>query len=172
MLRKDKPDGNDSRKDDAALAPTGQGRVDRFDDVDRWFDDLRRNFFRVGPIALLPDLIQDRFSLREPRLDLIDNGSEFLVRAELPGISKDDVDLTLTPDGLAIRAETEVRREEAETGYCYRERRHSAVHRTLPFPAQAVPERAVASLKDGLLEVRVPKREPTPETKPVKVRVD
>ncbi len=110
--------------------------------------------------------------MQAPRVDLIDTGREYLVRADLPGVSKDDVELRATPDGIEIKAESKRQREEKEKGYYYRERSYSALQRTLPFPEEVLPDQAEASLKDGLLEVRIPKREPTPEKKPVKVRVE
>src|SRR5205809_328970 len=68
-----------------------------FDEVDRWFDSFRRSFedrFWGGSLARVtgPDA-----AVREPLVDLIDKGSEFVVRAELPGVAKEDVDRTGTP---------------------------------------------------------------------------
>src|SRR5438093_5567292 len=72
--------------------------------------------------------------VRQPLVDLIDKGSEFVVRAELPGVAKEDVDLTVTADGIEIRAETNRSREEKEKNYQYRERMYQALQRVLSFP--------------------------------------
>ncbi len=56
--------------------------------------------------------------------------------------------------------------------YFVRERRYEALRRTLSFPAEVKPDFAAATLKDGVLEVRIPKKQPTPVSKPVKVRVE
>ncbi len=98
--------------------------------------------------------------------------AEFVVRAELPGVAKEDIDLTVTKDGIEIRAETNRSREEKEKNYQYRERTYQALHRVLSFPEEVKADLAAATLKDGVLEVRVPKKEPTPEPKPVKVPVE
>jgi len=145
-----------------------------FDDMDRWFDNFRRSFedrFWGGPLARWTDT---DLRVREPLVDLIDKGSEFVVRAELPGVAKEDVDLTVTADGIEIRAEAETNRsrEEKEKNYQYRERTYQALHRVLSFPEEVKADLASATLKDGILEVRVPKKEPTPEPKPVKVPVE
>jgi len=142
-----------------------------FDEMDRWFDEFRRNFERRfwGPEALWGET---GIRVREPPVDLLDKGSEFVVRAELPGVAKEDVDLNVTPDGLEIRAETNRSREEREKDYYFQERTYQALQRVLPFPAEVNADLASATLKDGVLEVRIPKKEPTPETKPVKVRVE
>jgi len=143
-----------------------------FDEVDRWFDSFRRSFedrFWGGSLARVtgPDA-----AVREPLVDLIDKGSEFVVRAELPGVAKEDVDLAVTSDGIEVRAESKRSREEDEKDYFYSERTYQALRRVLSFPEEVKADLASATLKDGILEVRIPKREPTPEKKPVKVPVD
>src|SRR6266852_1381491 len=133
------------------------------DDVDRWFDTFRRSFeerFWGGPLGRWSD---SGLRVREPLVDLVDKGSEFVVRAELPGVAKEDVDLTVTNDGIEIRA---------EKNYQYRERTYQALQRVLGFPEEVKADLAAATLKDGVLEVRVPKKEPTSEPKPVKVPVE
>src|SRR5438445_568190 len=63
-------------------------------------------------------------------------------------------------------------REEKEKNYYYQERTYQALQRALKFPAEVKADLAAANLKDGVLEVRVPKKEPTAEPKPVKVPVE
>src|SRR2546425_12272748 len=156
----------------ASLARTTVSPVAWLDDMDRWLDNFRRSLedrFGGGPLARWTD---SDVRVREPLVDLIDKGSEFVVRAELPGVSKEDVDLTVTADGIEIRAETNRSREKKDKNYEYRERTFQALHRVLSFPEEVKADRASATLKDGILEVRVPKKEPTPEPKPVKVPVE
>src|SRR5213083_1004843 len=155
-----------------SLARTTVSPFPWLDDMDRWFDNFRRSFEeRLGgsPLARLTD---SDLRVREPLVDVIDKGSEFVVRAELPGVAKEDVDLTVTPDGIEIRAETTNSRDAKEKNYEYRERTYQALQRVLSFPEEVKADLAATTLKDGVLEVRVPKKEPTPEPKPVKVPVD
>src|SRR2546427_6878978 len=143
-----------------------------FDRLCRWFTNVRRRLqgrFWGGPLAEWPD---SDLRVREPLVDLIDKGSEFVVRAELPGVSNEDVDLTVTADAIEIHAETNRSRKENEKNYQHRERTYQALHRLLSFPEEVKADLASATLKDGVLEVRVPKKEPTPEPKPVKVPVE
>src|SRR5213596_470275 len=140
----------------------------------KWTDgsSFRRSFedrFWGGSLARVtgPDA-----AVREPLVDLIDKGSEFVVRAELPGVAKEDVDLAVTSDGIEVRAESKRSREENEKDYFYSERTYQALRRVLSFPEEVKADLASATLKDGIPEVRIPKREPTPEKKPVKVPVD
>ena len=142
-----------------------------FEEMDRWFDDFRRSFEQrswgpQGPWG------ETGLLVREPLVDVIDKGSEFLVRAELPGVAKEDLDLNVTDDGIEIKAESNRSREEREKNYYFQERSYQALHRFLSFPDEVKPDLASASFKDGILAVRVPKKEPTQESKPVKVRVE
>ena len=106
------------------------------------------------------------------RTECFEEDIEFVVRAELPGVSKEDIDLKVTSDGIEIRAKADRSREEKEKDYYFRERTYQAYERALSFPQEVKADLASATLKDGLLEVRVPKKQPTPESKPVKVPVE
>src|SRR5712692_8669674 len=161
-----------AKEEQTSLARTTVSPFAWLDDVDWWFDSFRRSFeerFWGGPLARWSD---SDLRVREPLVDMIDKGSEFVVRAELPGVAKDGADLTVTDDGIEIRAETNRSREQKEKNYEYRERTYQALHRVLSFPEEVKADLASATLKDGILEVRVPKKEPTSEPKPVKVPVE
>src|SRR5213083_3256097 len=106
-------------KKEQSLARTTVSPFAWLDDMDRWFDNFRRSFedrFWGGPLARWTDSDP---RVREPLVDLIDKGSEFVVRAELPGVAKEDVDLTVTSDGIEVRAESKRSREEDEKDYFY-----------------------------------------------------
>jgi HSP20 family protein len=170
MMRKNKD--KLAPREDKGLARVTPSPFDWFRDMDRWFDEFRRGFedrFWGTPLSRWEDA---DFRVREPLVDLIDKGSEFVVRAELPGVAKDDVDLNVSPDGIEIRAEANRSREEKEKDYYFQERSYEALRRALRFPAEVKADFASASLRDGILEVRVPKKEPTPEPKPVKVPIE
>ncbi len=153
-----------------SMAP--RSTADWFAEMDRWFDNLRNEFEQRfwGPIA--PVEREGGLAIRQPPVDLADNGREFVLTAELPGVNKEDLDLRVTPDGIEIAAETRREKEENEKDYHYRERSYSSFRRVLPFPEEVIPEQVEARLTDGVLEVHLPKREPTPKREPVKVRVE
>ena len=146
--------------------------TDWFTEMDRWFGDLRTEFDRKfwGPIA--PFGREDPPFVRQPPVDLADNGREFLLTAELPGVKKEDLDLQVTPEGIEIGAETQSESEDRGKDYAYRERSYASFRRFLPFPEEVLPDQVEAKLTDGVLEVRLPKKEPTPKREPVKVRVE
>jgi len=110
--------------------------------------------------------------VREPTIDVQDKGVEFLVTAEIPGVSKDDVEIRATPNSLEIRAETRGEQETKDETYIFRERNYSAYYRSLPLPDEVVPEAVAATMKDGTLKVRLPKKELTPPPKSVTVKVE
>ncbi len=122
-------------------------------EMDRWFDDVRRGFEQSwGPAPFASGLAE----IREPAVDLRDTGAEFVVTAELPGVSKDDVEIEATPEGLEIRARTQGDREEKDADYCYRERNYRSFFRGLQLPAPIAPDKVAAMLENGVLEVKVP----------------
>lgn len=102
-----------------------------------------------------------------PRANLYDAGEELVLVAECPGLSEGDVNLQLHQDALTIAGE---RREEAPEGYSVhrRERGSIAFSRTFQMPYKVDPDRCEASLKNGLLTVRVGK---AAEAKPRQISV-
>ncbi len=139
-------------------------------DMDRWFDDVRQEVGR----ALTPWSgagLALEGGIRVPAVDVRDEGAVFVVTAELPGVSKDQVEIEATPESLQLRAEVRGEREEKDEKYYFRERTFRGYHRTLDLPAEVVPEKAAARLTDGILEIRLPRKEPTPAPKAVHVKV-
>ena len=91
-----------------------------------------------------------------PAVEVYQRNNEFVVRAELPGLKKDDVSIDVTDNDLTISGE---RRQEHETdrGGVYRsERTYGSFYRTIPLPDGAMADQAKATFTDGVLEVRMP----------------
>jgi len=89
----------------------------------------------------------------------------------MPGIPKDKLDITITEDGIEISGKAETERKEEEKGYVVRERGYSEVYKRMAFPEEVIPDKAEAALKNGLLEIKVPKKTPTPSVKKHKVEI-
>ncbi|CEP67716.1 HSP20-like chaperone [Moorella glycerini] len=95
-----------------------------------------------------------------PRFDIYQTDREVVATAELPGLtSKDDVEITATEDTLAIRGEIRRSEETEEQNYHRAERFYGTFARTVSLPARVEPEKATATYKNGILEVRIPKAE-------------
>lgn len=96
-----------------------------------------------------------------PRMDIYQTEQEVVATAELPGISsKDDIEVLLTENSLTIKGEIKREGEERQEDYYHRERYYGTFSRTLPLPAEVRPDQARATYRNGILEIRIPKKEP------------
>jgi HSP20 family protein len=137
-----------------------------WDEMERWFDEFGRRGW-LHPIswewprhmeAMAP------FEGRMPKVDLIDREDELIVRAELPGVSKDDMEVTLTEGTVTIEAHTTKEEKEEEEGKYYRrEMSRGDFQRTLALPTEVDEKKARATFADGVLELTLPKLEKTPK---------
>ncbi len=91
------------------------------------------------------------------RLDLVDREKELVVRAELPGVEKDDVKVTIAGDRLLIEAEREFEEEDERENFYRHELGYGRLVRTVALPVEVDPENIQAELKEGILKVTLPK---------------
>lgn len=117
-----------------------------------WFGPGRRRWLETPDVRL-------------PYADLIDSGREYRVMAEVPGIPKDKLNITVTDREIKIEGEAKTDLHEEEEGFIRQERGYSRISRRLAFPEPVVAEKAEASLENGVLEVKVPKKAPTTFTR-------
>ncbi|HEY8354814.1 MAG TPA: Hsp20/alpha crystallin family protein [Methylophilaceae bacterium] len=96
---------------------------------------------------------------RLPNLDIIDQDNEIVVRAEMPGIDKKDVSVSLTDNLLTIKGETRKESRDEKGDYHRREISRASFARTVALPANVDASRAGATLQDGVLEIRLTKAE-------------
>ena len=142
-----------------------RGIDDMFGEFRKSFDDLMQPFF---PLA--SDIERElTLPTRYAQVDLIDNGDSYAITAELPGFTKDQVDVQINKEGVAIRAECKEEKEAKRKNYLHRERAYSSMQRFVAFPEEVDPAKVEGSMKEGVLELKVPKKEPKPEEKPRKV---
>lgn len=92
-----------------------------------------------------------------PRFDIYHNEKEVTATIELPGLaSKDDVEITATEDSLSIRGEVRRSEQAEEQNYHRTERFYGSFARTVALPVKVEPEKATASYKNGILDIRIP----------------
>jgi HSP20 family protein len=131
--------------------------VSPFEEMDRLFDE----FFGRGwlrPFRWERPLLAD-IGLAAPKVDVVDRDEEVLVRAEVPGVNKEDIEVSISGNMLTIKGETK-REEREEKGDYYRcELARGAFARTLSLPAEVDEAKAKAELKAGVLELTLPKVE-------------
>lgn len=130
-----------------------------WEEMDRFFDTvMSRGWgwpFRMDMPAW-NDLMKP-FAGKAPRVDVINRENEVLVRAEIPGMEKEDLDVTLTNNTLTIKGETRHEEKTEEGDYVRREISSGSFARTVTLPGDVDGTKAKASFKDGVLELTVPK---------------
>ena len=92
-------------------------------------------------------------------LDVVEEDDKIIVRATLPGVKPEDIDVTLENDVLTISAETKVETEEHKESYLVRERRAGKFHRTLRLPDTVDSEKVDTKYENGIVEITFPKAE-------------
>lgn len=134
--------------------------------IDDEFDNLFQGFFR--PLRRVSEGAPAAEGIA-PALDVIERENEYLVRAEMPGVNKDNIEVTLADGVLTIAGESRQESEEKEgERLIRRERRYGKYTRTLRVGTQVDEKGVKAAYKDGILEVTLPKAE---EVKPKKIAV-
>jgi HSP20 family protein len=103
-----------------------------------------------------------------PLLDVAETGDEYLVKASLPGIEPDDLEITYNNNVLTIKGETQAEREVEEQRYHLRERRSGSFSRSLSLPSTVDADHIQASYTAGVLTLHLPKLE---EAKPKRIQV-
>lgn len=104
-----------------------------------------------------------------PAIDIIDRTGEIVVRAEMPGVSRDDIDISLQDGTLTIKGEVKEEASQKEGNYTYSERNYRYFARSLNIPFKIKQDGIKATLKDGVLSVQLPK---LVEEQPRKITVD
>lgn len=109
--------------------------------------------------------------VRYAPLDFIDEGDHYLIHAELPGFTRDQVDVQVNRDGVSIQAKKQTDKEEKKKNYLHRERAYSSFERSVAFPEEVDPSKAEGEMKEGVLELKLYKKEQKPEMKVRKIEL-
>jgi HSP20 family protein len=92
-------------------------------------------------------------ALWSPQVEVFEREGQLVVRADLPGMTKDDINVEITDDALVIRGERRSEREENEEGYYRTERSYGSFYRSIPLPEGVDAEDANATFRNGVLEI-------------------
>jgi HSP20 family protein len=125
-------------------------------ELDRMFQD-----FPMGRWPRLRELegfrLPRELRITAPSLDMYEESDEVVVKAEIPGMSKDDIEITLSDSHLTLRGEKKKEEETKEKDYYRCEREYGSFYRSVELPAAVKSDGVKATLKNGVLEVHLPK---------------
>lgn len=134
-------------------------------DMERLFEE----FFEPSPRRRWRWLSKAEAETVSPSIDVYDKKNEIVIKAELPGVEKENIDLTISENSLIIKAESKKDEEIKEEDYYSREIHYGTYSRTITLPAEVDSSKAKATLKNGILEIVLPKKE---EAKPKEIKVE
>ena len=100
-----------------------------------------------------------------PKVDIIDKGKKLVVRAEVPGFNKDDIDVQVTDNSVTLRGTMKQESKKEEGDYFQSETRQSSFARSLALPAEVDSKNAKAKFRNGMLVIRLPKRKTAKQNK-------
>lgn len=123
-------------------------------------DELDRAF-GLRPDFEAPEIYPRMWS---PEIEVLERDNKFFVRVDLPGLKKENVKIEVTHDELTIEGERKIEKEEKEEGLYRTERTYGTFFRRIPIPEHVKAEAAVATFKNGVLQIEMPAI-PIPEVK-------
>jgi HSP20 family protein len=97
----------------------------------------------------------------EPAIEVADTPAAVIVKAQVPGVSKENLQVNVTENAMTLKGEVKEDKTTEDKNYHRREFHYGAFSRMIALPTTVQAEKATAQLKDGVLEVTIPKREET-----------
>ena len=147
-------------------------RWDPFRGLVRMQRDMDRLFSELFGQPLVRWEREEEEGIRIPTIDLVETEQELVVKAEMPGIDKDKIEVEVLPELLNISAEMHEEREEKDVTHHRCERVWGRFERSIPLPAEVVTDQTKATYRDGLLEIHLPKTERARAQTPRKVKIE
>jgi len=138
------------------------------DDLNRLFYEMDRDFFSPLSLPMLERGGEDLINFWSPAVDVIDEDNEVIVKACIPGMKPDEMEVDVENNMLVIRGETTRKDEEKKKNYHRREIMQGRFYRQVPLPADVDGDKAKATFEHGVLTVSVPK---STQTKKHRVKI-
>ncbi|MDI6860791.1 MAG: Hsp20/alpha crystallin family protein [Caldisericia bacterium] len=127
--------------------------IDIFSDFEKLRREIDRMFEEFIPLR------REREITFRPSIDLIETDNEVILKAELPGLKKDNIEITVTEDEVHLKGEKKEETETKKENYLRKEICYGKFERVISLPAEVDPEKVEAEFKDGVLEIKMPKKE-------------
>ena len=140
----------------------------------RELEEMRRNLDKLfgeygEPVVRQHTISKGAPASLIPSMDIFEREGEIVIRADLPGIDKDQIDLSITKDTLTLKAEAKKEEEIRSENYYMQERSYGTYIRTVQLPQDIDSAKAKASFNNGMLEMIFPKKE---EARTAEIKVD
>ena len=136
-------------------------------DIDKSIENLRKDMEKA--FSSFPSIPMPK--MPETSCDVIDEGNQFRVKMDVPGVKKNEISLNVTDNSLEVSAEHKEESEEKKKNYLRKERSHVSYYRTLPMSEDVVSGKVKAKLTDGVLDITLPKANPTKTQKKKSISV-
>lgn len=155
---------SETSKQGSSLAPVSEQRPRRREPISL-FEEMQADLARLldgTPFVTFPfsrslRRMPQLAGANMPRVDIYEREGNLVVKAELPGVKKEDIDLQIADGDLVLRAERREEQEVKEENWYRMERSYGSLYRRLPMPEGVQPDQIQAKLTDGVLEVTIPK---------------
>jgi HSP20 family protein len=148
-----------ARQERGVARPLTSGFGGPFAALQRFADEVDRMFEDFGmPRSWSPwsGAAQRGSALWAPAIDVVHKDDRLVIKADVPGMKKDDLSIEVTDNALTIQGERKSDREEEHGGVYRSERSYGSFCRVIPLPEGAITEQANASFRDGVLEITLP----------------
>lgn len=131
-----------------------------------YVDDIFNNFFNEIASISYPTHYNNK--VLSPKTDITENESEYHLEIELPGVTQDNLDLKLDSNILIIDGKKEQSTEKKDHNYHMKERYYGSFSRSISLPSNVDEEHVTANFKDGVLSIKIPKKE---QSKAKKIKI-
>jgi HSP20 family protein len=139
-----------------SMDPFEMFRMSPFALLRRFMEDMEQQWGQLGMGQGRQGMATTGGVFFSPPMEVFEREGHLVVRADLPGLTKDDVHVEVTDEALTIEGERRAEHEERQGGVFHSERRYGRFHRQIPLPEGVNAEQVTASFKDGVLEVSMP----------------
>jgi HSP20 family protein len=138
------------------MDPFDMFRMSPFALMRRFMEDMEQQWPQMGMSHGGQGMATAGTTFFSPPVEIFERDGQLVVRADLPGLTKDEVHVEVTDEALTIEGERRSEHEERQGGFFRSERRYGTFHRQIPLPEGVNADQIRASFKDGVLEVSMP----------------
>jgi HSP20 family protein len=161
-----------TRKESKVLLKSEPARgLTPYEEAERWFEAAFKRPFSLFGHRLSPRLRAMEMDEVNPSMDIFEEDGNVVVKAELPGMKKENIEVTVTDHTMRISGEKKREEKVEKKNYYWEERSYGSFARSFQLPSEVQTDKVEAKFKDGILEVRIPKTEEA-KSKEKKVKVE